>query len=232
VFPATRTPASPLVAQFRDGVALAFQKEMDEHSVHCGTLIGTETTPAIRHLFKCKHSGLRTKQHHEINNFLHTVCAQGYNQVEKEVVVRERTTVTEADGTEVIIEGRRADLTIRGIWQPQEVAFLDIRVVDSDAASYVDKPATDVLKSHEEEEIRKHNDSCAAMGGSFTPFVISADSVLAPQAWKVIQTLATQLTEKYNSLCNASFGETINWLRLRLQFASVRAASLVLRAPK
>jgi hypothetical protein len=118
---------------------------------------------------------------------LHTVCAQGYNQVEKEVVVRERTTVTEADGTEVTIEGRCADLTIRGLWQPQELPFLDIRVVDSDAASYVDKPAMDVLKSHEEEKIRKYNESCAAMGGSFTPFVISADSVLAPQAWKVIQ---------------------------------------------
>jgi hypothetical protein len=37
----------------------------------------------------------------------------------------------------------------------------------------------DVLKSHEEEKIRKYNDSCAAMGGSFTPFVISADGVLA-----------------------------------------------------
>jgi hypothetical protein len=90
----------------------------------------------------------------------------------------------------------------------------------------------DVLKSHEEEKIRKYNDSCAAMGGCFTPFVISADGVLAPQAWKVIQTLAAQLTEKHNSLCNASLGETINWLRLRLQFASVRAASLALRAPK
>jgi hypothetical protein len=51
----------------------------------------------------------------------------------------------------------------------------------------------DVLKSHEEEKIRKYNDSCAAMGGSFTPFVTSADGVLAPQAWQVIQTLAAQL---------------------------------------
>jgi hypothetical protein len=58
--------------------------------------------------------------------------------VEEEVVVRERTTVTEADGTEEIIEGRCGDLTIRGLWQPpQEVAFPDVRVVDSDAALYV-----------------------------------------------------------------------------------------------
>jgi hypothetical protein len=49
----------------------------------------------------------------------------------------------------------------------------------------VDTPAMDVLKSHGEEKIRKYNDSCAAMGGSFSPFVISANGVLAPQAWKV-----------------------------------------------
>jgi hypothetical protein len=42
----------------------------------------------------------------------------------------------------------------------------------------------DVLKSHEEEVIRKYNDSCAVMGGSFTPFVISADGVLAPSGHK------------------------------------------------
>jgi hypothetical protein len=34
---------------------------------------------------------------------------------------------------------------------------------------------------------------------------------------KFLETLATRLTEKQNSLCNASYGETINWLRLRLQ---------------
>jgi hypothetical protein len=88
------------------------------------------------------------------------------------------------------------------------------------------------LTSAEDEKIRKYHGACESQGGSFTPFVMSADGVLALQATKFLETLATRLTEKQNSLCNASYGETINWLRLRLQFASVRAASLVLRAPK
>ena len=29
-----------------------------------------------------------------------------------------------------------ADLSIRGIWQPQRVALFDIRVIDTDAPSY------------------------------------------------------------------------------------------------
>jgi hypothetical protein len=138
--------------------------------------------------------------------------------------VTERSTVLEADGSETVING---------LWEPQEAAFLDVRVLDSDAASYASKPAMDVLKSTEDEKLRNCHDACEAKGGSFTLFVMSADGVLSPQAWKFLQTLATRLlTEKQNALCNASYGKTINWLRLRLQFASVRAASLVLHAPK
>jgi hypothetical protein len=96
-----------------------------------------------------------------------------------------------------------------------------VRVVDSDAASYVSQPATHVLTSAEDEKIRKYHDACESKGGYFTPLVMSADGVLAPQATKFLETLAKRLTEKQNSLCNASYGETINWLRLRLQFASV-----------
>jgi hypothetical protein len=68
--------------QFRDGAALAFHKEMHDHTdryVHCDSLIGTASTPAIRHLNACKSSGLRTKQHHEVNHFLYSVSSQVYN---------------------------------------------------------------------------------------------------------------------------------------------------------
>jgi hypothetical protein len=88
------------------------------------------------------------------------------------------------------------------------------------------------LTSAEDEKIRKYHEACESKGGFFTPFVMSADGAHASQATKFLETLAKRLTKKQNSLCNASYGETINWLRLRLQFASVPAASLVLRAPK
>jgi len=208
---------------------------MDDHTpncVHCGTLIGTATTPAARHLNACCHSGLKTKRHHEVNHFISTIASQVYNNVEKEVVVRERVVTVNGDGNEEVTAGLRADLTIRSLWQPQEVAFLDIRVIDSDAASHVAKPVADVLKLEEEKKLRKYKDACAAMGGSFTPFVVTADGVLAPQADKLVTQLAQRLCERPNSLVNASYSETLNWLHTRLQFAIVRAASLVLRAPK
>jgi hypothetical protein len=42
----------------------------------------------------------------------------------------------------------------------------------------------------------KYHDACESQGGSFTPFVMSADGVLALQATKFLETLATRLTEK------------------------------------
>jgi hypothetical protein len=56
--------------------------------------------------------------------------------------------------------------------------------------------------------MRKYKDACAAMGGSFTPFVVTADGVLAPQADKLVtQELAQRLCERPNSFVNASLLE-------------------------
>jgi hypothetical protein len=90
---------------------------------------------------------------------LSVIAGVQYNQVQEEVVVKERSTVQVADGSQTIINGLRADLTIRGLWEPQEVAFLDVRVVDSDAASFVSQPAMHALTSAEDEKIHKYHDA-------------------------------------------------------------------------
>jgi hypothetical protein len=54
--------------------------------------------------------------------------------------------------------------------------------------------------------MRKYNDSCAAMSGSFNPFIVTADGVLAPQAGKLaVQHLAMRLTERTHSFVNTSY---------------------------
>ena len=54
-----------------------------------------------------------------------------------------------------------ADIAARGVWQPQVTTTLfDIRVVDSDAPSYLQKPPITVLKSAEREKKLKYNSDC------------------------------------------------------------------------
>ena len=54
------------------------------------------------------------------------------------------------DGTPALI----ADISIRGLWEPQAVALLDVRVVDTDAPSHIHRNTVAVLSSAEEEKKR------------------------------------------------------------------------------
>ena len=45
-----------------------------------------------------------------------------------------------------------ADLSVRGLWEPQVDSLIDIRVVDTDARSYLNKSVATVLKNAEEEK--------------------------------------------------------------------------------
>ena len=50
---------------------------------------------------------------------------------------------------------RIADLSIRGVWQPQTAALLDVRVVDTDAQSYASRTVDAVLCSAEQEKTQQ-----------------------------------------------------------------------------
>ena len=49
-----------------------------------------------------------------------------------------------------------ANLAIRGVWSHQSEALLDIRVVNTDAQSYLSRSQSDVLAKAEEEKKAKY----------------------------------------------------------------------------
>ena len=68
-----------------------------------------------------------------------------------------------------------ADLSIRGVWQPQTVALFDVRVTDTDAPSYSQRVVSAILSSAEEAKKMKYSKAAALRRASFTPFVVSVD---------------------------------------------------------
>ena len=67
----------------------------------------------------------------------------------KEPIVKE---ADESSGSPALV----ADLSVRGVWVPQAEALFDVRVVDTDAQSYLDRSPLDVLSNcrvREEEKI-------------------------------------------------------------------------------
>ena len=65
-----------------------------------------------------------------------------------------------------------------GVWIPQGEALFDVRVVDTDAASYVNRSVSTVLASAEEEKKRKYLSAAELHHPSFTPLVVSVDGAL------------------------------------------------------
>ena len=73
-----------------------------------------------------------------------------YKDVLREPIVQE---ADDSSGRPALI----ADLSIRGVWQPQTAALLDVRVVDTDAQSYASRTVDAVLSSAEQEKKRKYS---------------------------------------------------------------------------
>ena len=104
------------------------------------TCDGCGAALTLSHALDCWKGGLVVRRHNEICDAL---ACLAYKDVIGEPVVRDG----DADGPGLI-----ADLGVRGMWQPQGEALFDVRVVDTDAQSYISRSVADVLVNAEEEE--------------------------------------------------------------------------------
>ena len=90
-----------------------------------------------------------------------------WGPVHREPVVQEASD----DGRTVL----KADLAVRGVWQPQCDAVFDVRIVDTDAPSYRSRTPPDVLRTTELEKKRKYLQACQDRRAAFTSLCVSVD---------------------------------------------------------
>ena len=85
-----------------------------------------------------------------------------------------------------------ADLSVRGVWQLQATTFFDVRVVDTDANSYLHRDVGAVLSSIEHTKKQKYSQAAETIkyNASFTPFVVTADGALGLEAKTFVRHLA------------------------------------------
>ena len=90
----------------------------------------------------CRKGGLVIQRHNEIRDALGDLASIAYKEVVREPVVREPN---DREKVPALV----ADLSVRGVLQPQASTFFDVRVVDSDANSYLHRDVSAVLSSIE-----------------------------------------------------------------------------------
>ena len=166
VLPLTRSQFDLSAQEFRDGLALRYRKpllSLPSVCDGCGALF------SIEHSLDCRFGGLVTRRHNEVRDAFGDLASLVWSPVIKEPVVCDGSA-----GADTLI----TDLCVRGVWEPQTEALFDIRVVDTDARSYLARSPRDVLCSAEGEKKCKYLQACKNRRATFTPLCVSVDGML------------------------------------------------------
>ena len=163
----------------------------------------------------CRKGGLVTQYHNEICDALGDLLVTGYKEVLREPILQEDDGST---STPVLV----ADLRVRSVWQLQTVALLDVRVVDTDAQPYTSRSVSAVLSAAEQEKKRKYLEAAEPRHSSFTPFVLSVDGMMGPEASCFLKRVAEQRSFHWNK----PYSIVMGWVKVRMEFATIYATNL------
>ena len=120
--------------EFRDALALRYHHPFLKVPTECD---GCGDKYTFQHALDCRKGRSVTQWHNEVRDALGDLASIAFK--DREPVVQK---ADNARGISALI----ADLGIRGIWQLQTEALFDIRVVDTDASSYVKHTVEVVLQ--------------------------------------------------------------------------------------
>jgi IS1 family transposase len=120
----------------------------------------------------------------------------------------------------------RCDIGVHGFWKTGQSTIFDVRITDTDCASWRDRDPHKVLAQHKKEKKRTYSVACTDRWRHFTGF--SCDGMIAVEASAAINRAASLLFKKWHRL----YPETCAYVRSRISISHVRAASHCLRGSR
>lgn len=203
--------------QFRDALALRYGKEISlpEKCDGCGNKMD------VCHALNCKKGGLVKFGHDNIRDDGAMLAKMVFNNVTSEPILQQADDVNH-------IPALIADVKIVGLWESGRSAFLDYRIVNADATSYLSQDCATILNNHANEKHRKYNNAAEDIRASFTPMVCTTDCVMHREFKKVLSRIAFLLSEKSQK----PFSRVQNWILTQTQFSIIRAVGTRLRGTR
>ena len=95
---------------------------------------------------------------------------------------------------------------IRGLWDRQVDAVIDIKIGDADADTYKYEPMTSLLARWGKIKKDKHGKHCHDQREHFSPFFLSVDGMLGRKALAVIYQLSQLMAQKRGETLFGSMG--------------------------
>jgi hypothetical protein len=216
---ATHTALTP--SEFVDFLTVRYNRNLVKVPATCGGRGCHGALFTREHALDCKFGGKTIGRHNAVRDELGNLCNQWKTGVLWEPVI---STANERTGEATKV----GDLLVRGVFAPQQDAYLDIRVTHTDASSYRAMTVPAVLKAQEREKRLKHGPACAQRRAHFLPVVISVDGALGEEAEELVGKLAAGLAAKWGKPLH----EAMRTVRLRLAVANARGTSHCIRGAR
>ena len=117
---------------------------------------------------------------------------------------------------------------VRGLWDFQVDAIIDVKIGDADADSYKYELMTALLSKWETIKKDKHGKHCHNQWKHFLPFVLSVDVMLGREALVVLSQLSRFTTDKREETLSQVWG----WVNGRISIAVVGSYSRMMRGAR
>ena len=120
----------------------------------------------------------------------------------------------------------RLDVAARNFWAYGTKAFLDIRIFNPLAKSYINQTLTAAHTSNEKQKKREYNQRVIDVEhGSFTPLVFSCFGGMSKECSAFYKQLTSMIAEKKD----VPFYEVSSFIRTKISFSLLRVAIICLR---
>ena len=175
---------------------------------------------SVDHALSCKVGGFIHMRHNELVNITADLASTVCNDVSKEPVLQS----TLNDPTAL-----RADVVMRGFWQRQQRAFIDVRVFYPFARSYQNRSLQATMKTIENEKKNKYNERILQEeNGSFTPLIFSSNGGMSNETKRFFSRMSELVSVKNGT----KYSDTSAWIKRKIAFSLIRSAVICIRGSR
>ena len=209
--------------EFTDAICLRYNLKIKDTAKLCVC----DDINTINHSLICKKGGYVSMRHNSLVQVIaKMLVTAGCKDVMTEPQLLPTAGVILPPGSNTA-DNARADVSARGIWNPLERAFLDIRVYHAQAPSNRNlKTIPRMYSHHEAAKKRAYNARVIQVEkGVFTPIVFSTSGGMGEEA----KTFCKKIAEKMAQKTGQRYSETITFIRKRLRFDLLKTTVIALR---
>jgi hypothetical protein len=206
--------------EFRDAICLRYGWRIPNTPAYCAC--GSKNS--VDHTLNCKRGGYVNMRHNNIRDFEATLLKEVCKDVQIEPMLLPIGNSETRSSNQA--ERARLDVSAVGIWSSMERTFLDVRVMNVNSPSYMDKTPQQIYLQHEREKKYTYNHRILEIEkGTFTPLVFSTTGGMGPECTKYHKRIAELVSVKRDE----SYADVMNFIRTRIRFALLKSTLIAVR---